>query len=137
MKNISAGVYHSIELVEYYHGLVYQIYSIITTKIPGIKSKQALQMSFKALNDWKRTNSLVPIFLLFVAYLYMIDINAFLSIINQRNITICKVIEEVRRSHISCQVNDILNIQKSLFTTLIYNLFLNSLVLVFCEGNTN
>lgn len=94
-------------------------------------------MSFKALNDLEKTKSLVSRLLLFVAYFDMIDINAFLSIINQCNIAIRKVIEEVRRFHISCQVNNVLNIQKSLFTTLIYNLLFNSLVLVFCKENTN
>lgn len=43
----------------------------------------------------------------------------------------CKAIEEVKRFHISCQVNNILNIQNGFFNSLIYDLPLNSPIL-FC-----
>ena len=46
-----------------------------------------------------------------------------------------KAMEQVKRSYVSCRVNDELNTQNGSFTSLIYDLPLNLPVLVFCEGN--
>lgn len=48
-----------------------------------------------------------------------------------------KVIEEVKKSHIFCQVNNILNTQNSPSTSFIHNLSLNILVLVFHKENAS
>ena len=55
--------------------------------------------------------------------------------INERSITIYKAIKEVRRSHISCQVNDVLHTSNSLFSSFIHKLPFNSLVLLFRKKN--
>lgn len=66
-------------------------------------------MFFKILNDSVESNGLVPTLLIFGVYLFMTDMNALSSTIKQCSRAIYKVMEEVRRSHIFYQVNDILN----------------------------
>ena len=50
IKNAPVKAYHSISIVEYYHGLLWQIYFIITLKVPYVKADLALQVSFKVIN---------------------------------------------------------------------------------------
>lgn len=66
-------------------------------------------MFFKALNNLIELNGLVLTLLVFGAYFYMTNMEASSSTITQRSITMQKTIEEVRRSHAFCQVNDALN----------------------------
>lgn len=61
--------------------------------------------------------------------------NILLPTINQQNIAMRNAIEEVRWSHASLQVKDILNIWNGPFTNLIYDLSLNSPIFVFCKKN--
>ena len=68
IKNVSIETHYSISMVKRYHGPLRQVYSIITTEIPGIKPELALQMSFKAINDSVGPNRLVPTLLVFGAY---------------------------------------------------------------------
>ena len=42
IKNVPVEAHHSINMVEHYHGPLHQVYSIITTKILGIKPDSAL-----------------------------------------------------------------------------------------------
>ncbi len=135
VKNIPIEAHHSIGMVERYHGPLRQIYSIITTELPGIKPELALQISFKALKDSVRPNGLVPTLLVFGAYPRMTDMNAPSPTITQRNIAMRKAMEEIRRSHAFRLVNDALNTRNGPSTSLIHDLPLNSLVLVFREGN--
>lgn len=109
VKNIPVKTHHSIRLIKRYHRPLLQIYNIITVKFPEIKPKLTLQISFKALNDLIGPNNLVLTLLVFGAYPCMIDIDAPLRTITQRNIAMRKAIEEVKRSHTSCQLNDVLN----------------------------
>lgn len=51
IENTLVEAYHSIKMVERYHGPLWQVYSIITIEIPGIEPNLALQMSFKAINN--------------------------------------------------------------------------------------
>lgn len=92
-------------------------------------------MTFKALNNSVRLNSLILIILIFGAYFYKTDINISLPTINQHSIAIYKAIEKVKRFHILYQVNNIFNIKNRFSTSLIYNLLLNSPILVFCKKN--
>lgn len=71
-KNAPVEAYYAIGIVEHYHGTLQQVYSFITTKIPGIELDLALQISFKAINNSRSFNRLVPILLVFGAYLRMI-----------------------------------------------------------------
>ena len=133
MKNSPVEAHHSVGLIECYHGPLCQIYIIITSILPEIKSKLALQMSFKAINNLVGSNGLILTLLLFSAYPYMTDINESSPSINQRSIGMHKAIEKVKRFHVSRQVNDELIIQNDPSTSLIHDLPLNSWVLIFWE----
>lgn len=92
-------------------------------------------MSFKALNDTAGLNGLVPTLLVFGAYFQMVKMDAPLPTVTQRAVAMRKAMEEVRKSVASRQVNDALNTQNGPSTTLLHDLPLNSLVLVYREGN--
>lgn len=81
------------------------------------------------------SNGLVSTLLVFDAYFCMTNINALSSTINKCSRAMCNVIEEVKRFYVSCQINNALNTQNSLFISLIYDLPINLPVLVFCERN--
>lgn len=135
VKNVSVEAYHSIRLVERYHGPFCQLYNIITAKLPGTKPELALQIFFKAINNSVGPNSLVPTLLVFGAYPHMANIDIHSSSINQHSIAIYKAMEKFRRSHASREVNDVLNTRNSPSTSLIHDLPFNSPVLVFLEEN--
>lgn len=101
VKNIPVKTHHFDGLIEHYHGPLYQIYSIITIKLLGIKLKLALQIFFKVFNNSIESNGLVPTLLMFGAHFCMINIDTSSSIINQYSIVMHKVIKEVRRFHTS------------------------------------
>lgn len=42
IKNVSIEAHHFIDMIEHYHGLLQQVYSIIITKIPSIKPNLVL-----------------------------------------------------------------------------------------------
>ena len=92
-------------------------------------------MFFKAINNSVGPNNLVLTLLVFGAYPHMTNIDIPLSSINQLSIAIYKAMEKVRRSHVSSQVNDVLNTRNSSSTSLIHDLSFNSPVLVFLEEN--
>ena len=136
VKNMPVKAHHSIELVEHYHGSLRRVYTIIITEICEIKPDLALQISFKAFNNSVGSNRLVPTLLVFGAYFWMTEIDAPLSIITQYTTAMQKAIEEVRKLVASCQVHDALNTWNRPFTSIVYDLPLNSLVLVYREGDT-
>lgn len=131
VKNILVEVHHLIKLVKRYHSLFCLIYNIITTKFLRIKLKLALNMFFKTFNNLTEPNGLVSTLFIFSVFLYMTHINVPSTIINQRIIAICQAMGEVRKFYASYQVNNILNIWNSFFTSLIHNLSFNLPVLVF------
>ena len=86
VKNAPVEAHYSIGIVERYHRPLRQAYSIITTKIPSIKPNLALQMSFKAINDFVGPNGLVTTLLVFNAYPRMIKQDAPSPLIIQRTV---------------------------------------------------
>lgn len=110
VKNIPIEVHYSIRLVKCYHSPFCQTYSIIIAKLLKIKPKFILQMFFKTFNNLTRLNGLVLTFLVFGTYFCITDIDTSSPTINQCSIAIYKTIEEVKRSHASRFVNNILNI---------------------------
>ena len=112
------------------------MYAIITVEISGFKQNLALQMAFKALNDSVGPSGLVPTLLVFGAYPRMTEIDVLSPTISQRATAMQKAMEEIQKSTALRQVNDALNTRNGPSTSLIHNLPLNSLVLVFREGNT-
>jgi hypothetical protein len=71
VKIVQVKAYNSISKVERYYAIVCRAYSIIITEIPGIFKEMALQMSFKAINDFISLNSLVLTLLVYGAYPYI------------------------------------------------------------------
>lgn len=55
-------------MIKYYYRPLWQVYSIITTKISGIKFELAFQISFKANNNLVSFNKLVLTHLVFGLY---------------------------------------------------------------------
>ena len=92
-------------------------------------------MAFKALNDSAGPNGLVPTLLVFGAYLWLVNTDAFLPTVSQRANALKKAMEEIKKIWAKRQVVDALSTYNSPNTTAIYNLPLNSPILVWREGN--
>ena len=67
-KSILVKVYNLIGIIKHYYGPSWCIYHIITSKILGIDKDITLQIAFKAINDFARLDSLIPILLVFGVY---------------------------------------------------------------------
>jgi len=91
-------------------------------------------MAFKAINNSAGPNSLIPTLLVFGAYPYMVESDAPNPIVIQRAAALKKAIEEVKKLRAKRQVADTLNMRNGPKTTAIYNLPLNSPILVWREG---
>lgn len=63
--NAPIKLHHYINMFEYYHRLLQQIYTIITTKIPNIEPNLVFKTFFKAINNGISSNKLVTILLVF------------------------------------------------------------------------
>jgi hypothetical protein len=127
--------HHSIEMIERYHEFLRRVYAIIVAKMSEIDSNSTLQMIFKTLNDSINLDDLIFTLLVFDAYFRMIEMNASSSIIIQRFIAMRKTMKEIRKSIVIRQLNDALNIRNDSSSILIYNLSLNSDILVYREKN--
>jgi hypothetical protein len=137
VKIVSIEAHHSIEMMKRYHESLRRAYSIITIEISEIDSELALQMTFKIINDSIELNDLISTLLVFEIYFRMIEINVSSLIITQRIIVMRKVMKEVRKFNAMRQINDVLNTRNESSITLIHDLPLNSLVLIFRKGNTD
>jgi hypothetical protein len=91
-------------------------------------------MAFKAINDSIGLNSLIPTLLVFKAYLYMVESDTPNLTVVKRAAALKKAIEEVKKLKTEYQVADALNMRNRPKTTAIYNLPLNSPILVWREG---
>jgi hypothetical protein len=91
-------------------------------------------MAFKAINDSTGPNGLIPTLLVFRAYLYIVESDAPNPIVVKRAAALKKAMEEVKKLRAERQVVDALNMRNGPKTTIIYNLPLNSPVLVWREG---
>ena len=134
-KSMPVEAHNSIGMVERYHGPLRHIYHIITSEIPGIDKDMALQMAFKAINDSAGPDGLIPTLLVFGAYPQMTESDAPSPTVTQRAIAFKKAIEEVKKIRAERQVADALNMRNGPSTTAIHDLPLNSLILVWREGN--
>jgi hypothetical protein len=134
---VSIETHHSIDMIERYHDSFRRVYAIIIAEISNIDSNSTLQMTFKVLNDSVDSNDLILILLIFDVYFRMIEINAFSSTIIQRFIAMRKTMNEIRKSIVTRQLNDALNIWNDSSSILIRNLSLNFNVLVYREKNDN
>ena len=87
-------------------------------------------MAFKAINDLIGLNGLIPTLLVFRAYLCIVESNAPNFIIVKWAAALKKAIEEVKKLKTEYQVVNALNMRNKPKITAIYNLPLNSPVLV-------
>jgi hypothetical protein len=133
VKTALVETHHSIEMMKRYHDPLRRVYAIITAEISNIDLEIALQMTFKVINDSIEFDELVLILLVFEVYFRMIEMNASSLTITQRAIAMKKIMNEVRKFNATRQVNDALNTRND-SNFLIYNLSLNSSVLIFRES---
>jgi hypothetical protein len=136
VKTISIKIHHSIDMMKRYHDSLRRMYAIITTEISNIDLEIALQMTFKVINDSIEFDELILILLVFEAYSRIIEMNVLSSTITQRAIAMKKTMKEVQKFIVIRQVNHVLNTRNDSIS-LIYNLSLNSSVLIFCESKDN
>jgi hypothetical protein len=95
-----------------------------------ISKELILQMTVKAINDTADSDELMSTLLVFEAYSRMHAMNSSISSINQRTITIEKVMIKVRKFRTERQIADALNIRNDLIIISIHDLLLNSNVLI-------
>jgi hypothetical protein len=132
IKTMSIETHHLIEMMKRYHDSLRRIYSIIAIEISDIDLEITLQMTFKALNESIEFDDLIFILLIFDVYLRMIEMNVSSFTITQRAIAMKKIMKEMRKFNAIRQMNDALNTQND-SNFLIYNLSLNSSMLIFRE----
>jgi hypothetical protein len=94
-------------------------------------------MAFKTINDTAGPDGLVPTLLIYSAYLRMTEYDAPTPTITQRALAVKKAIADLQRVRAKEQVQNALNTRNSPSTTALYNLLLNSDVLIWREGNVN
>ena len=97
VQNTPVKAHHSIGMVERYNRPLQRVYSIISTKIPGIKPDLALQIFFKTINNSVVFNGLVHTLLVFGAYSRMTELDAPFLSITQRTMVMKKAMDEVRK----------------------------------------
>ena len=92
--------------------------------------KIELQMIVKTVNDTADFDELMLTLLIFDVYSRMHVMNSSISSINQRAMTIEKIMTEVRKFRAERQVADALNIRNHSIVISIHDLLLNSNVLI-------
>ena len=69
VKEVPIKVYNSVKKVEWYYMPLHCIYKIISSELKGASKELTLQMAIKAVNDFTNLDRLIPILLVFSAYL--------------------------------------------------------------------
>ena len=122
--------HNSVKIVKHYYGPLCCIYYIIITELLDIGKDIALQMAFKAINNSIGPNNLIPTLLIFKAYPYIVESNIPNSIVVKQAAALKKAIEEIKKLKTKRQITDTLNMRNRPKTTVIYDLLLNSPILV-------
>ena len=73
IKSIPVEAHNSVKIVKHYYSPLYHIYHIIIAELPDINKNIALQIVFKAINNFTGPNSFIPTLLVFRAYLCIIE----------------------------------------------------------------
>ncbi len=114
-----------------YHAELRRAYQVIVEDLgTDIIKEMTLQMIVKAINDTIDSDELVSTLLVFEAYSRLHNTNLSTSIISQRAMIIEKAMTEVRKIRTERQVADVLNARNESIVTSIYDLSLNSDVLI-------
>ena len=135
VNNPPVEVYHSIGMVEHYHRPLRRVYSIITTKIPGIDPNSALQMSLKAIINLVGPNRLALTLFVFGVHSRMTESDISSPLITQCIMAMRKTMDEVQKCTTSRQVNEALHTWNELSIAAVNDLPIYSPVLVYQEGN--
>jgi hypothetical protein len=132
VKIVPVKAHNSISIRERYHGLVRRVYKIIIEELrdQGINRDAALQMAFKAINDSMGPNGLIPTLLVYSAFPRMTEYDPLSPTIAERVTAVKKAIDKVQKECTKRQIQDALRARNGPDTTTIYNLKLNSEVLV-------
>jgi hypothetical protein len=69
VKKVLVKAYNSIGKVERYYSLLQQAYKILNSELLSANKESILQITVKAVNDLVGLDSIVPILLVFKAYL--------------------------------------------------------------------
>ena len=69
VKEVPVKAYNSVGKVEWYYIPLYRIYEIISLKLKGVSKEIILQIAVKAVNYFTSLDRLIPILLVFSAYL--------------------------------------------------------------------
>ena len=89
-------------MVERYYGPLCRIYYIIIAELPDIDKDIALQMAFKAINNFIGPNSLIPTLLVFGAYLCIVKSDVPNPTVVKRAAALKKAMEEVKKLKAEC-----------------------------------
>lgn len=109
VKNFLVEAYYFINMVERYHGLLEQVFSVINIEILITKLDLAIQISFKAINNFVSSNLLISTLLVFGKYLRITEQDA-LSLSNtMRAVAMQKTMNEEQKFTVSGQINYSLN----------------------------
>ena len=88
-------------------------------------------MVIKAINDIIRSNGLIPMLLIFGAYLRITELDLSNLTIEQKATTIKKAIKKLRKIQAFKKINNALRTQNNLGTTHVHDLSLNNPILVY------
>ena len=110
VKEVPVEAHNSIDLVERYHAPLQCSYKIIHDELKNeyIDKKMTLQIAVKAVNNSAGPNGLVPILLVFSAYLQLTEMDLSSSSVIKRAEAICAATKEVQHLHAERQVQDAL-----------------------------
>jgi hypothetical protein len=126
--------HNAIGLVERYHVPLKRAYRIVSQELPDITKGERLQMAVKAVNDTAGPDGIVPTLLVFRAYPRMAETDVPSPSITQRAAVIKQAMAEVRKCHAVRQVADALRMRNGPRIDHLYDLPVNSQVLVWREA---
>jgi hypothetical protein len=89
--------HNSVRIVKYYYSSLRCIYYIIIAELLDINKDIALQIAFKAINDFAGPNSLIPTLLVFKAYPRMVKSDIPNPIVIKRAAALKKAIKEIKK----------------------------------------
>ena len=89
-------------MVECYYSPLRRVYHIITAELLDISKDIALQIAFKAINDFTGPDGLIPTLLVFGAYLCIVKSNTPNPIVTQQAAALKKAMEEVKKLKAKC-----------------------------------
>ena len=129
-KAVLVEAHQSVGLVKRAHLALQRAYQIITDECKDIYKELALQMAIKAVNNTAGPNGLIPTLLVYRAYPRISNLDPPAPSITDRAAIIQKAMAKIVKLWAKQTVNSALHHYNRPDTTLIYDLLLNSKVLM-------